>query len=233
MTKGFICVAGLSGEQHIRPVLRRGSLAIELLSLYGGPFDIGVIVDLGKATHQPASPHTEDYVFNPSQVSVIGVVKEGDFWTILNKVSRSNLKDIFGQELIPVGPVNYGTDLNSGKVSLGCLKLQEKPSIYLKKRENGKSQIRLWFNDGELQVNAGVTDIRLYRIPDYSPNEELIKKFNACMKISEEIIISVGLSRPFASSPEFDPINWLQVNNIFLKEKPVWQMRPISQISNS
>jgi len=56
MQQGYLCVAGLdvnTGE-HVRPVLPGQRLPTSLLTRYGGPFDMGVIVDLGavKATPQ-------------------------------------------------------------------------------------------------------------------------------------------------------------------------------------
>ena len=227
MRRGFICVAGiaLGTNQHVRPVLQSGNLTTNVLSLYGGPFDIGNIVYLGHMTHQPAAPHVEDHLFVPSRASVKGVSQPAGFWEILKKVSKVKLKDIFGQELKRLGRSVYGTDVGSGKVSLGCLQLHERPSLNVETRGPGRSQIRLLFTDGELRVNAGITDIRLYELEDFSFRNELIAELNAQIRGNDDIILSVGLSRPFASSPEFEPVNWLQVNNIHFSRNPVWQLR--------
>jgi hypothetical protein len=85
----------------------------------------------------------------------------------------------------------------------------------------------LSFTDGELRVNAGITDVRLYEIEDFSPKEDIISEIRVQIKASAAIILSLGLSRPFASSPQFDPVNWLQVNNIHFRENPVWQLGKI------
>ena len=40
-----------------------------------------------------------------------------------------------------------------------------------------------------------------------------------------ELLLSVGLTRPFAPSPDAPPIHWLQVNNIHLEPDPCWRLR--------
>jgi hypothetical protein len=226
MRMGFICVAGIaiSTKQHIRPMSRTGNLSINLLSLNAGPFDMGNVVQLGRIIHQPDLPHTEDYLFEPSQCLIKGVARAETFWEVLERTSKNRLKEIFGDDLKHIGQSVYGTDPGCGQASLGCLRLNRKPSLYVDTGRSGKPQVRLSFTDGKLHVNAGITDIRFYEIDDYSPKEEIISDIKAQIKASEAIILSLGLSRPFASSPQFDPVNWLQVNNIHFRENPVWQL---------
>ena len=68
MQPGYFCVAGIdvNTEAHVRPVLRRGRLTIDLLSTGGGPFDVGSVVDLGPATYAGHAPELEDHRFDPS-----------------------------------------------------------------------------------------------------------------------------------------------------------------------
>jgi len=39
-----------------------------------------------------------------------------------------------------------------------------------------------------------------------------------------EMILSVGLTRPFAPSSESEEVHWLQVNNVHFEDDPVWQL---------
>ena len=43
MQSGYICVAGIDmqNNKHVRPVLARSRLTVDLLKRKGGPFDIG------------------------------------------------------------------------------------------------------------------------------------------------------------------------------------------------
>ncbi|MBW2063284.1 MAG: hypothetical protein JRI95_17210 [Deltaproteobacteria bacterium] len=210
-------------KQHIRPVLGTENLTISLLARNAGPFDMGNMVQLGTIIHKPDPPHTEDYLFEPSECLLKGVARE-TFWEVLERISKNRLKEIFGDDLRHIGQSLYGTDPGCGQASLGCLRLNRKPSLYVDTGRSGKPQVRLNFTDGELHVNAGITDIRFYEIDDYSPKEKIINDTKTQIKASSAIIISLGLSRPFASSSQFDPVNWLQVNNIHFRENPVWQL---------
>ena len=40
------------------------------------------------------------------------------------------------------------------------------------------------------------------------------------------VILSVGLSRPYAKPGDPDERHWLQVNGIHLEDNPVWQVQP-------
>src|SRR5215203_1566829 len=68
MQPGYFCVAGVdvNTPRHIRPVLRRGRLTIDLLSTGTGPFDVGSVVDLGPATYAGHAPELEDHDFDPA-----------------------------------------------------------------------------------------------------------------------------------------------------------------------
>ena len=82
MQQGYICVAGVDIEtsQHIRPVLLGTRLGINLLARNGGPFDMAVVVDLGKVTPSPQRPEIEDHIFSPSSVRKMNTFSEKQFW---------------------------------------------------------------------------------------------------------------------------------------------------------
>ena len=70
MQPGYFCAAGVDPEtgKHVRPVLRRGRLTIDLLSTNGGPFDVGSVLDLGSTTGTGRAPELEDHRFDPADV---------------------------------------------------------------------------------------------------------------------------------------------------------------------
>ena len=82
----------------------------------------------------------------------------------------------------------------------------------------------LVFTDGEFDLNCGVTDIRLYGNDHVTPDTKEVERFAKRLKSSIGLIICVGLTRPYASSPDFNPVHWLQVNNIHLQDDPIWQL---------
>jgi hypothetical protein len=69
MQQGYICVAGVDIEtfKHIRPVLPSTRLGTNLLVRNGGPFDMAVVVDLGKLTPNPQRPEIEDHIFSSAR----------------------------------------------------------------------------------------------------------------------------------------------------------------------
>ena len=69
MQAGYFCVAGVdvSTLRHVRPVLRRDRLTIDLLRPHGGPFDVGAVVYLGSTTDVGHPPELEDRRFDPCE----------------------------------------------------------------------------------------------------------------------------------------------------------------------
>jgi len=104
MTPGFVCVAGVDLETraHVRPVLA-GRLSAVLLRKSGGPFDIGVVVDLGATQHQGSPPEVEDRLFSPSGVSVVRQMAPREFWDLLKQMARADLSSTFGAALLAQG----------------------------------------------------------------------------------------------------------------------------------
>src|SRR5215207_774241 len=101
MQPGYFCVAGVDVDtpRHIRPVLRRGRLTIDLLSTGGGPFDVGSVVDLGQATYAGYAPELEDHNFDPAHARWLFDDDPDDYWDALDGVAQESLEEIFGPEL--------------------------------------------------------------------------------------------------------------------------------------
>src|SRR5215207_4985184 len=101
MQPGYFCVAGVdvNTPRHIRPVLRRGRLTLDLLSTGGGPFD----------------------------------VDPDDYWNALDGVAQENLAEIFGSAL-ELWDESGTVDVGEGRASLGCLKPEKQPWLYVDHR---------------------------------------------------------------------------------------------------
>ena len=89
MHGGHICLAGVDLEtrRHVRPMLANDPLPFYLLARYGGPFDMGRIVDLGSPRHAPDPPHVEDYVFVPARAKVDRPAAAHEFWRLLEEMA--------------------------------------------------------------------------------------------------------------------------------------------------
>jgi hypothetical protein len=226
MHGAHVCMAGVDVEtrRHVRPVLAHEAVPFYLLARYGGAFDMARLLDLGDARPQPEPPHVEDHVFVPSRVRAERTVTHGEFWTLLEEMSRPRLADLFGPALRPRGGAHCGTDVGQGTASLGCLRLAAPPRLYLQPRPGAQPQVRMHFSDGQIEADASVTDLRLFASDHATPDAAAIRAATERLRHSEGIILAVGLTRKFRSSETQPYAHWLQVNNIHLREEPVWQL---------
>src|SRR5216683_4502869 len=123
MRAGYICVAGVDLEsgQHVRPVLSGAKqLSTTLLARNAGPFEMGVIVDLGTVTPVGQKPEVEDHLFDPSQCTALRVVGPRSFWKLLGEHAKPTLREIFGPDLMKRGASSCAVDVGKGDASLGC-----------------------------------------------------------------------------------------------------------------
>jgi hypothetical protein len=228
MHGSHVCTAGVDVEtrRHVRPVLAHEAMPFYLLARYGGAFDMARLLDLGAARPQPEPPHVEDHVFVPSRVRPERTVAGYEFWTLLEELSRPRLADLFGASLRPCGSAQHcGTDVGQGLASLGCLRVATPPELYVLPRPGGKPQIRMRFGDGQMEADASVTDLRLYASDHATPDAAVMRALSERMRHSGGIILAVGLTRKYRSSETQPYAHWLQVNNIHLREEPIWQLR--------
>jgi len=226
MHRGNICVAGVDSKthRHVRPVVPYQSLPAGLLARHGGPFDMGRLVDLGSARARPKPPHVEDHEFGPWDAKSAGEVTAEEFWNLLHLMSETDLAEIFGDGFRQVSPGRLGTDPDRGEASLGCLRPEGRPRLYLQRVRDGKPRIRIEFDDGRLQGDAGVTDLRLFGTDHATPDEDRVRGVAKWIQDSREVILGVGLTRKYRASDDAPYFHWLQVNNIHLSEDPLWQL---------
>jgi hypothetical protein len=226
MRQGYVCIAGVDIKtyRHIRPILPGTSLGTDLLARNGGPFDMAVVVDLGKVRPNPQRPEIEDHIFSPSSVRKMDTLSEKQFWRLLNEMAKRKLSDIFGKSLEMRGPKSCAVDVGKGEASLGCFLPHPQPKLYVQSREGKPDQIRIQVNDGCFDLDLGVTDIRMYGEDHVVPDKNVLRDVGGRLRKGEDVILSVGLTRPFSTLSGYPQVHWLQVNNIHLISDPTWQL---------
>lgn len=223
MRRGFICAAGVCEAEgrEVRPVLEKQNLPVSMLARNGGMFALGRRLSLGTCQQtQCEPPHLEDMVFQPWAVKVLGELDSEKFWALLSSRCAATLKEAFGPELRRVGGRTFGTNPGQGHVSLAYLRATAPPQLYLQDRQDKARQIRISLRF-DVPVDLAVTDKRLYVGHAHLPNEALVVRLQEALQRSGEVIAAVGLGRAY---PAGDPsaINWLQVNNLYPRECPLW-----------
>ena len=224
MHGGHICLAGVDLEthRHVRPLLAHDSMPFYFLARYGGPFDMARIVELGSPRHIPKPPHVEDHVIVPARAKFDRPAAAHEFWGLLEQMQCSSLRQIFGAVLRQIGHGHWGTDPGHGSASLGLLRPAAPPELYMTTDRDGRTRIRMRLSDGQIEADAGVTDLRLHGDDHATPSLPRIRAISQAMTDSRGVILGVGLTREFRASDRHEPCHWLQVNNIHLRENPVW-----------
>lgn len=223
MHGGHICLAGVDLEtrQHVRPILANDPLPFYMLARYGGPFEMARIVDLGSPRHTPFSPHVEDHVFVPARAKIERPAAADEFWRLLEEVQCASLGEIFGTALQETGQGRWSTALGQGTRSLGILRPAVSPELYVTSGRDGQ-RVRMRLTVGRIRADLGVTDIRLFGDDHATPELARIRATAQRMADSQGVLLGVGLTRKFRSSPQHEYRHWLQVNNIHLKDNPAW-----------
>ncbi len=227
MHGGHICVAGvdLQTRRHVRPMLANDPLPFYLLARYAGPFDMATIVDLGSPRAAPVAPHVEDHVFVPARARAERLAAAHEFWGLLEELRRASLREIFGPTLHEVGRGRWVIDPGGGTTLLGLVRPAAPPLLYLETVAGGRQRIRVKLDDGQLQADAGVTDLRLFGDDHATPDAARVRAAAQRIVDSPGVILSVGLTRQFRVSDRAPYYHWLQVNNIHLQSEPLWQLR--------
>jgi hypothetical protein len=221
MMKGYICVAGLDQAAgcHVRPVFDR-RLSVDLLEAGGGVVSLGSLVDLGKVRPCGIPPETEDVWFNPAKLRKVGELCAAEFWDLVTSNSSGDLLSIFGDNLQPVGQTLALAE-GAGKCSLGCLRPSKPVNLQVDKRFNS---VRAFVYERGIYRNLPVTDLRLYDQDYQFPSESRVAMLRERIAQGALVMLSVGLTRPFCRRDDEPPMHWLQVNNIHLKDDPLWDV---------
>jgi hypothetical protein len=221
MQPGYFCAAGIDLETgtHVRPVLRRGRLTTDLLSTNDGPFDIGSVLYLGSTINTGHAPELEDRRFDPAGARWLYDDGADDYWNALEAVTRESLEEIFGPAL-ELWDESGTVDVGEGRASLGCLKPEKQPWMYVDHR----GTVRLVLDYLMPSVDLSVTDLRLYEGDGRTPRRDLVESVQKRLEAGVETILSVGLTRPWRKWNDDTERHWLQLNNIHLKDDPLWQL---------
>jgi hypothetical protein len=179
---------------------------------------------LGSPRHAPVPPHVEDHIFVPARARVDRPAAAHEFWRLLEEVQCMSLREIFGAALQDVGRGRWGTLPGQGLASLGLLRPNRPPELYLTSSRDGKPQVRMRLSDGEIDADASVTDLRLFGDDHATPEAAHIRAMAQWIADSRGVVLGVGLTRQFRGADHCEPRHWLQVNNIHRKEDPTWSL---------
>jgi hypothetical protein len=223
MQQGYMCVAGidLETELHVRPVLDR-QMPIDMLSVHGGPFDIGRIIDLGRTRFVGKVPEVEDQWFEAAAAQHVGDMPTQQFWDVMQKTAHRKLGTIFGPDLERVGATCAVNETN-GLRSLGCYWANSGRLFIDELRE--RHRIRFSWQSGSHSFNVPVTDVRLYGRDHVTPCHSTVASVAEKIALQPEVLVSVGLSRPYRKTADDLPRHWLQINNFHLAHDPCWNLQ--------
>lgn len=216
----YVCVAGNRTDRtHIRPVLFGAQLRRALLRSEGGPFSLGTVVNLGPTQPCPDVPEVEDVTFSPEKVQDEKRLESTSFGKFMKQVAESSLQDIFGNDLVRLSGTSAAVAKGVGKASLGVLQADGDVDLQSGKPD-GEHEIRCTFVDKALgELSLKVTDLRLWEKDHVTP---AFSKIEAIRSRLRDCQLAVGLTRFYEIQryPGFG--HWLQVNNVFPIDDPLW-----------
>ncbi len=214
MSEGFCCVAGVTeqGYRHVRPVTG-ARLPSTLLQSNGGIFDMGAVVDLGETQPAGEPPEVEDRLFDPKQAKLRGQLSPGKLWQVLKNTASEDLNEIFGPGL-RVWRQSRTVEPGQGSASLGCYRPLSGGQLEIQERD-GRIRVVL---PGE-NLNLSLTDAR-FTDEHHNANKELVAVTNRAMQEGAELLLGVGLTRPFSPGGRRRRLHWLQANAVHIGSNP-------------
>ncbi len=78
--------------------------------------------------------------------------------------------------------------------------------------------------DGQLRVDASVTDLRLFGPDHVTPDTDTIRMATRWLHDSRCVLLGMGLTRKFRPAEGSPYVHYLQVNNLHLQEEPTWAL---------
>jgi hypothetical protein len=220
-----ICIAGIEPKtgNHIRPVIRQGQLNTDLLDCLGGCINMAKVMETGPIKDVGQKPEVEDRLFEPQNLAGVKTLKPHEFWALLLTYSKDSLRDIFGDDLETRG-YSCVVRRGAGNASLGLLLPGKTPTVEINEFE-GKKKIRVKLIDKDQTSYLSLTDLRFYGPDLETPSEAVVKNIARRLRSGVNVILSVGLTRPFSPKPgEQEECHWLQVNNIHMLDDPLWEV---------
>ncbi len=215
-----MCVAGIDLDtgEHVRPELSAGRMPVQLLARYGGPFDIGAVVDIGAAFSLGRVPEVEDCRCFVGAFARSAETSDVEFWDLLSRSAKTDLGTIFGPELGKPTARSCGVNMGKGMRSLGCLRPSHACFLQVRHTEGQRTSVRMLLHDVMLgDLDLAVNDLRLFGSDHATADEARVVNVQEHLAHANDTILSVGLTR------EFRGVHWLQVNNIHFSGRPVWR----------
>jgi len=119
---GSVVVAGIDGNhEHVAP-LRGSPWDTAATARAGGPFGIGVAVDLGFSRRSGTPPLVEEREVEEARVAALGRLPDGQFWSLLETLGHDHLPSIYGDDLTVSSSGAGSVPVGRGKASLGVLR---------------------------------------------------------------------------------------------------------------
>jgi hypothetical protein len=179
----------------------------------GGPFGIRGIVELGEVRECGTRPLVEDVEFYLDQAQRAGHLKKTAFWELLNGVAGTRLRNVFGDELEPIGN-SLAMPPGAGIASLGCLLPSEPLHLWV----NDWGKVRLFVHDTDGRYELSVTDLRLHNSEDNTPNLDAVTALRGKLRGASRSILSMGLTRSWTKPGDSRARHWLQVNGNHIED---------------
>jgi hypothetical protein len=221
MRPPHICVAGLdvTTHDHIRPVLHKAQLDTALLAANGGPFALGAIVDLGPLVDVSSPPEVEDRRFDRDTAKRTTQLTGAAFWKEIDAAADDDLNEIFGEQFEETSR-SFSTPEGEGSHSLGCYRPSQTPNIGMD-TYGTKVSVYAYMPWGNQVKKIPITDLRLVDA-NFTVSPARVQSLQKLVSAASDVLFSVGLSRPFAKSGSDEKRHWMQINNVFPKQNPLW-----------
>ncbi len=214
-----ICVAGIDPTTglHVRPITARSTpLTRDLLANEGGPFALGMLIELGDLSRVPSPPETEDHLFRPNQTRVIGQLSSARYLELLGRHARESVHAIFGTELVRHG-WNYAVDRDRGSSSLGILRVRRRSDLTIDRY--GKLRLRIHIE--RQPAFLPVTDVRFVEADHRTIRSDVLDDVRTRMRRGVSVMLMLGLARAFAKPGDDHQRHWLQVNGVCMADRPL------------
>lgn len=203
-----VCVAGyVRNLGCVRPVFRRGDLTEAWLKI--GPAAIirpFAVVELELLENTPESPHTEDWVIDPTYRVVKRMVTQDQRREILKTTDYGGVEYVFGAP-IHRGPGWY-IEKGQGQRSLGTIVPAEISQVRYGPNDYGDWDYRISFTDQLRQsYRLTVTDLAFRYFLDHQlargrlSTDEVARRILARLR-QTEVFLRIGLARRWSRFPD-------------------------------
>lgn len=180
---------------------------------------LGTLIDLGEVKPNPDPPETEDHLFWPQRIEVLGRLSPDRYRELLFSNARESLRAIFGPALVRLGGT-YAVEQGQGTSSLGVLRSQRRTSLKI----NRYGKLRLLLPTAQGVASLPVTDLRLVEADHQTIRAGAVDDLNERMRRGVEGLLLLGLSRAYRKDGDEHERHWLQANGICMFDRPLGEL---------